>query len=296
MKAVIIPVVALAAALVVSAQSSLADDVTTVTEYYDDCSTSVGPEYSATVTGTIVSTYCPKCTESMISSALSLSPSGPPTVPSAGPSPGILTTYTTVFSQFCSTGGLEPVTYTVTESCSSLGASRGPTYVPQGFVVTTVECHVCENGPTVTITTPIATPSTAASAPAPYVPPPVSTAPAAAPGSPAISYAAPAGSPATGAPVVTGTITVESNPAGTGAPAVSAGGEAPPVAAPSGEEAPTPVLYMGPTAGSSGFPARVINTTISPPIIHVSGSISNSVALLSAFIAIAFFSVFQFAI
>lgn len=306
MKVTIVPAAALAAALRVSAQSSSADEVT-VTEYYDDCTTSGGPEYTGTVTGTIVSTYCPKCTESMISSALSLSPSGSVAAPLAGPygSPserGILSTYTTVYSQLCSTG-IEPVTYTVTESCSSLGASRESSYVPQGFVVTTVECHICQEGSTVVITTPISTPSTAPLASSPSAGPAISTGPALASGSPAMGYAAPVGTPATTIPVVTGTITVQSSPAATGAPPASDAGGIPSVASPGVGEVPSAVApgasetapYSAPATGPSGPPVGTTNTTIKPPINYASGSASKSATLVSIFVAIAIYGAFQLA-
>ena len=231
MRAATVFTVVLAATLQASAQdilaaltdsspsTSSADNVVTMTEYYDDCPSSSGASYSATVTGTIVSTYCPKCEMPESTSA------------------GVFTTYTTEYSQLCPTG-LEPVTYTVTESCSSTGASREATYVPQGFTVTTVQCTVCENMPMVTITTPTATQSTGPSAA-----PTISTAPAAGITSPAAVSAATAATPITTAAAETGTFTVDSSPAETGAPGAPA-------------EAP---------AGSN-------STAISPPINYSSGS------------------------
>ncbi|MCJ1319182.1 Mucin-5B [Xylographa vitiligo] len=252
--------------------SSAAGEVATMFEYYDDCPSSTGAEYSATVTGTIISTYCPKCEMPESSSA------------------GILTVYTTEYSQLCPTG-LEPVTYTVTESCSSTGASREATYVPQGFTVTTVQCSVCENMPMVTITTPIATPSTGATSPAAYIAPAVSGAsspgavPAAAsaptPGaaSPAAAYAATAATPITTAAVETGTFTVESSPASTGAPGS-------PVEAP----------YVAPAGASPESPAGSNSTVISPPINYATGSGPRMVVDVFFFITMAIFGAFHLAI
>ncbi|MCJ1400601.1 hypothetical protein MMC11_003807 [Xylographa trunciseda] len=249
--------------------SSEAGAVATMYEYYNDCPTNTGPEYSATVTGTIVSTYCPKCEMPETTSA------------------GILTVYTTEYSQLCPTG-LEPVTYTVTESCSSTGASREATYVPQGFTVTTVQCTVCENSPMVTITTPIATPSTGASAPAAYVAPAVSGAPtpgaapaagsAPAPGaaSPTVAYAA---TPITTAVVETGTFTVESSPVSTGAPG-----------------APVEAPYVAPAGASPESPAGSNSTVISPPINYASGSNPRMVVDLCFFGTMAIVGAFHLAI
>ncbi|MCJ1396595.1 hypothetical protein MMC18_009486 [Xylographa bjoerkii] len=252
--------------------TSSADDVVTMIEYYSDCPETAGsgsgPEYSATVTGTIVSTYCPKCEM-------------PETT-----SEGILTVYTTEYSQLCPTG-LEPVTYTVTESCSSTGASREATYVPQGFIVTTVECTVCENMPMVTITTPIATPSSGATAPVAYIAPAVSGAPAAgsapAPGaaSPAAAYAATAATPITTVAVETGTFTVESSPASTGTPG-----------------APVEAPYVAPAGASPESPAGSNSTAISPPINYATASGSNSRMVVDLFFfgTMAIIGAFHFAI
>ncbi|MCJ1377297.1 hypothetical protein MMC17_000391 [Xylographa soralifera] len=252
--------------------SSVVGDVVTKIEYYNDCPSDTGAEYSATVTGTIVSTYCPKCEMPETTSA------------------GILTVYTTEYSQLCPTG-LEPVTYTVTESCSSTGASREATYVPQGFTVTTVQCTVCENMPMVTITTPIATPSTGATPPAAYIAPAVSGAsspgaapgagPAAVPGaaSPAAAYAATPATPITTAAVETGTFTVESSPASTGAPG-----------------APVEAPYVAPVGASPESPAGSNNTVISPPINYATGSSPRMVVDVSFFITMAILGAYHLAL
>jgi len=155
------PFVAFAIGVLAVATGISAQTVVTMTEYYDDCSTNTGPSYNSTVTATILSTYCPKCEGMGFSSAAPTAPGG-----------FVFTTYTTVYSQLCPTG-LQEVTYTVTESCSSMGGiPRTSGYVPQGFTVTTVECTVCEGMSMATITTPIATPATPpAVAPTPYIAP-----------------------------------------------------------------------------------------------------------------------------
>ncbi|MCJ1287431.1 Mucin-5B [Xylographa opegraphella] len=290
MRATKVSVVLLAAALKASAQDILgaltdsapsiapntslaAGEVVTMTEYYDDCATSTGAEYSATVTGTIVSTYCPKCE-----------------MPEST-SEGILTVYTTEYSQLCPTG-LEPVTYTVTESCSSTGASREATYLPQGFTVTTVQCTVCENMPMVTITTPIATPSTgptplaASTAPAvsgsstPSAVPAVGSAPAPGAASPAAAYAATAATPITTAIIETGTFTVESSPASTGAPG-----------------APVEAPYVAPTGALPESPAGSNTTVISPPINnYATGSGPRMIVDMFFFITMAILGAFHLAI
>ncbi|MCJ1482943.1 hypothetical protein MMC06_003109 [Schaereria dolodes] len=181
-----------AAAIGVSAQY-MADtpsvSVVYVTSYTDDCSTFTAPAYASTVTGTVVVSYCPSCIG----------------IPSSTPVPtseGIYTTYTTVFSSVCSTG-LIPVTYTVTESCSSTGQTREASYVPQGFTTTTVtqSCE-CENPITTAITAPIPgyTPGpTPSSGPVPQT----SGTLAGGVVSPGPSVSAPAGSPSGSSPGAT---------------------------------------------------------------------------------------------
>ena len=72
----------------------------------------------------------------------------------------VLTTYTTVYEETCSTG-LAPVTYTITEKCSTADQPRPTDYLPNGFVVTTVACAPCQEA-TVTLTTPAKVPTAAA--------------------------------------------------------------------------------------------------------------------------------------
>ncbi|KAL8997931.1 MAG: hypothetical protein Q9169_002924 [Polycauliona sp. 2 TL-2023] len=159
-----------------------------VYETYTDCSTETSG--LATKTNTVVSTYCPHCTEG--ASPGGASP-GSPSTPK-----GPLTTYTTTYSEFCSTG-LQPKTYTVTEECKSPGAPRPSDYVPAAFVVTTATCHVCAETPVVaTLTTPAPvapSPAPAGSAPsaAPAAPTSCGSAPATPPGSPASPPVAPGG-------------------------------------------------------------------------------------------------------
>ncbi|KAL9124917.1 MAG: hypothetical protein Q9175_008162, partial [Cornicularia normoerica] len=97
----------------------------TRTEYYSTCSLTAG----GIVTATNIETYCPPCEAAGMTTF-------------AG---GSLTTYVTKYSQACPTG-LEEATYTVTEPCPSTGLARGPSYIPQGFTVSTVSCSVCEAG------------------------------------------------------------------------------------------------------------------------------------------------------
>jgi hypothetical protein len=113
------------------------EEYITITEYFDDCSTRIGyhnSSYTATVTGTITDTLpCDECKHTS----------------------GIWTTYTTQYVEICPTGLTEKV-YTITESCTEENQPRPSTYIPSGFVVTTVACDVCEH-PTVTLTTPCST-------------------------------------------------------------------------------------------------------------------------------------------
>ena len=221
--------------------------------YYDDCYTE--PTGESTETDTIVSTYCSVCEESSSASAASA-------FSAAG---GVITTYTTVYSQFCpsSSGFFEEKTYTVTESCSSSvhGQPRPSGYVPQGFTVTTTTCHVCGPKPVVaTITTPV--PSPTAPAPAPAAP---------TGGSPSggSSPAAPAG----------GSAPSGSSPEGSSPGGSSPGGSSPegsPGTAPSAEASPapyaTPESYAAAPTGAVG-PAGYGNS--STPITPFTGSASS---------------------
>ncbi|KAI4129677.1 MAG: hypothetical protein LQ347_003680 [Umbilicaria vellea] len=134
------------AAVAVAAVGASAQDVT-VTEYYDDCTTSTMPAGGmATVTGTITDTYCGEC---------ELGKTGTTTV------------YTTVYQELCPTG-TQLATYTITEALPA-GQVPGPTHVPSGFTVTTVTCPVCPGSPMVTLTTPAAAAASPTGAPAPPV-------------------------------------------------------------------------------------------------------------------------------
>ena len=157
---------------------------------------------------------------------------------------GSLTTYTTVYKQVCPTDAakVEEATYTVTEPCPSTGLERGSSYIPQGFVKTTVSCSACEGGksqyaqttPGPALASALATP-----APAPAVPTPAAEAGKAAPPAPAT---APATAPA--APAALGA----ASPAENGAPA--------PAGSPAGASAPYPLpSQAGQVAAASGAPA-----------------------------------------
>ena len=129
------------AAIGVSAQGG----TFTVTSYYSSCATP-RPLYTSTVTGTITQTYCPSCTAEAIA------------VPS---SDVILTTYTTVYTQVCSTGGFTTQTYTITAPCpgGTPGLPLPKEYVPPSFTVVTVSCNSCPTPGPVVVTTPIAAPT-----------------------------------------------------------------------------------------------------------------------------------------
>lgn len=121
--------------------SSAPVSYTTVT--FDDCE-SASIETLITVTNGVTVTYCPTCEHESTSAAPK--PTGP----------AHTTVYTTVYSSLCSTG-LVPVTYTVTESCSDATPTwaSATDHVPEGFTVTTKDCHVCDETPVpVTITEP----------------------------------------------------------------------------------------------------------------------------------------------
>ncbi|KAL8712220.1 MAG: hypothetical protein Q9225_006976 [Loekoesia sp. 1 TL-2023] len=237
---------AAAAAVGVSAQS----DITTYykTEYYTDCSNVTSG--LATETGTVVETHCPHCTEG----------GSPGASPAAS---GPLTTYTTIFKEFCSTAPdfFQEKTYTVTESCSSPGAPRPSDHVPSGFVVTTATCHVCGENPMVaTLTTPApqapsAAPGNSAPAPAPASPTGSGSSPAAppsagsplpgakapaAPASPAGAPASPAGAPASpaGAPASPGSDSPGSGSPGSGSPGSGSPGSSSPGSGSSGSGSP----------------------------------------------------------
>ena len=184
---------------------------------------------------------------------------------------GSLTTYTTVFSRVCPTGpqSLEEATYTVTEPCPSTGLARGPSYIPQGFTVSTVPCSVCKAGKSEYAQTtpgPALASALAAPAVAPAVPtaaaeagkgaPPAAAPPAASPGAPA------AGVP--GAPAAAGAASPANAENAAAAPAAPAenGAEAP-AGSPAGAPAPYPLpSQAGQVAAASGVPASSGNSTV----------------------------------
>ena len=126
----------------------LTDSILTVTTFYDACETYCS-ECASMTQG--VSTSQPSSDASLTTTS---GMSAETDTISNRHSSGIMTTYTTIYSQTCSTG-LEKVTYTVTESCSIPNQVRDTTYVPQGFTVTTVSCTVCGQTPLIaTLTTP----------------------------------------------------------------------------------------------------------------------------------------------
>ncbi|KAL8670118.1 MAG: hypothetical protein Q9168_005327 [Polycauliona sp. 1 TL-2023] len=218
-----------ASAAITSAFAATSSESTLwVYETYTDCSTQLSG--LATQTNTIVSTYCPHCTEGAS--------------PASAPTPqGPLTTYTTVYSEFCPTG-LQPKTYTVTEQCSSLGAPRPSDYVPAAFVVTTATCHVCAETPVVaTLTTP---------APVAPSPAPAGSAPQAAPAVPTKGAAAPASPPSSGSPA---------NPVVAGGVSQISDGQvqaptspASPAAPPAGPQAASPSSGGSPASPAGGAP------------------------------------------
>jgi len=69
------------------------------------------------------------------------------------------TTYQTVYTELCPTGGLQEHTYTVVES-GATPVTPHPTYLPSGFTVTVVECSVCGEETTLAVTTCVETPAT----------------------------------------------------------------------------------------------------------------------------------------
>ena len=280
MKTSIVATVLLAVGVSAVAQVSelvdVDDGTATLYEFYQtDCSTNANTEYTATVTGTILSTYCPRC-------------EGTTSGEAASTDNGIYTTYTTVYSQWCPTGTtLEPVTYTVTESCSSLDQSREASYVPQGFTVVTEMCN-CAEMTMATLTTPIA-PASVAHTPAPAgtTAPAVSGAPAIAPAPAANTPAVPAGTPAPSVPVETVTAIAAPVPA---PPAAYPPGPAPAVA--SALEQPVASPYAAPAAPSTGPVAGYVagpatNSTVNPPIVPAAASSTSISIVLLGLLALA---------
>ncbi|KAI9813054.1 MAG: hypothetical protein M1827_004274 [Pycnora praestabilis] len=106
------------------------------------------------------STFCPQCSESStIASSSNTTPASTPAGPSVTPTtqavpnspekPGqevYTTTYKTVWSVFCPTG-LQPSTYTITETCSGKPTPPNPTHIPAGYGVTVSACDSCGPAP-----------------------------------------------------------------------------------------------------------------------------------------------------
>lgn len=178
--------VATAAFLAVGAAAQ--NSTSTKYEYYNTCTTT-----APVVTDTNTVTWCPPCEAAGMTSF-----------------PGnSLTTYVTTYQQVCPTDAarLEDATYTVTEPCPSTGLARGPSYIPQGFTVSTVSCSACEAGksqyaqttPGPALASALATPAAAPAVPTPAAgtaPPANGENPAAAPGSSGAAGPAGAASPA----------------------------------------------------------------------------------------------------
>lgn len=249
------------AAAFLAAGATAQNSTSTKIVYYNTCSTTAG----GTVTATDIQTYCPPCEAAGMTTF-------------AG---GLFTTYQTVYSKVCPTG-LEEATYTVTEPCPSTGLAREPSYVPQGFTVTTVPCSVCEAGKSQYVQTtpgPALASALAAPAAAPAVPTPAAAAgaagaagatgaPAAAPGA-AGAAGAPAAAPAGAAgaaPAAAGAASpanAENAAAAPGAAAPAENGAAAPAGSPAGAPAPYPLpSQAGQGAAASGAPASNSNSTV----------------------------------
>jgi hypothetical protein len=108
-----------------------------VTEY--SCTDTTSPTETGnieTITDTITSRYCSKCSKLFV------------------------TVYTTVYQDICPTG-ITSVTYTVTETCTGDKSEyTRPTGQPPGFTTTEKVCTVCEGKPTISITCPISVDTT----------------------------------------------------------------------------------------------------------------------------------------
>ena len=230
----------LVAAATLAVGATAQNSTSTFTQYYNTCSTTA----SGIVTDLSTVTWCPPCEAAQMTTF-------------AG---GSLTTYTTTYKQVCPTDAarLEDATYTVTEPCPSTGLARGPSYIPQGFTVTTVSCSACEAGksqyaqttPVPKLASALVTPAAAPAAPTP--------APAAAPapgagGSPAAPVSGGAASPAN----------TENGAAAPGAPAApGSGGAASPANTENGAAAPG--APAAPGSGGAASPANAENSAAAP--------------------------------
>lgn len=237
-----------------------------VTEYYDDC-----PSSTANATRTVASTSCFSCTKKP-------SGFGNTTITQIA----TLTTYTTVFLDICPTGTVLK-TYTITESCSSLNQPHPTNYVPQGFVITTVDCHVCAETPIpVVLTTPVAATPGPGGAPGKH--PAKVTGHIGNPGS-AVTPSSPgnSGTPGTpgspGTPGTPGTPVNPVNPGAPGTPVHSVNPGAP--VHPDNPGAPgTPVHPVNP--GAPGTPANPVNPGLVAPGGTVPSAASPGIAASGA--------------
>ncbi|KAK4997888.1 hypothetical protein LTR66_002782 [Elasticomyces elasticus] len=122
-----------------SSSSITSAPVSYMTVTFNDCDTTT-PATMITVTNGITVTYCPLCEMQTAT----------PTIPHT-------TVYTTAYLELCSTGGMTPKVYTVTESCTEATPtwSSGPSHIPQGFTTTETVCTMCAATPVpVTLTIP----------------------------------------------------------------------------------------------------------------------------------------------
>ena len=231
------------------AVGAVAQNTTTMTQYYNTCTTTA----PATVTDTSTETYCPPCEAA-----------GMTTFPG-----GALTTYVTAFKQVCPTG-VEEATYTVTEPCPSTGLPRGPSHIPQGFVETTVPCSVCEEGtseyaqitPGPALASALASPAAAPAVPTPAAAPPAPAAPAAPGAAPAGAPAAPGAASPANAENAAAAPAAPAAPGAPGAASPAENGAAAPAGSPAGAPAPYPLpSQAGQAAGASGAPAPNSNST-----------------------------------
>lgn len=239
MKASAPAVVALA--IGVSAQS-----LSTVFEYYDDCSTFTGA--MSTSTDSVVQTFCPECT-------------GTGGVPATATRGGATTTYITVYPQLCPTG-LVGKTYTITEPCPTLGVPREASHLPQGFAVTTATCTACEGKPLVTLTVPVMVVPTAAQGV------PAAGTPAATAGSSPPAGGSSPNAPAPAAPKVVGAAPAAGSPAaavaGGSSPAASSPGAAVPAASAVGGTSPAAPAAVAPAAAAAPPAAAAAPPAVAP--------------------------------
>ena len=264
----------LIAAAALAVGTTAQNSTSTYTHYYNTCST------TGIVTAPSTVTWCPPCEAAGMTSF-----------------PGnSITTYTTIFKQVCPTDAalLEDATYTVTEPCPSTGLARGPSYLPQGFTVTTVSCSACEAGksqyaqttPGPALASYLATPAAAPATPTPA--PAVAPAPAPSAGgaaSPANTENGAAAAPGAASPA-----NAENAAAapGTPSPAEKGASSAPAengAAAPAGAPAPYPLpSQAGQVAIASGAPLSNSTIPFTGTANIVSVGISSFIAALATLI------------